>query len=276
MTTVFRLRASGATSLERVPRATSLVRVSRATTLSLCAALVLLAAPLSAQIPEELTNLQVLPEDIEQRALVDAMRGFAGGLGVRCIHCHVGENPESLETFDFASDDKETKLVARAMMRMTREINDTLMPKTGRENPLAVSCATCHHGVEKPQGLRELLAAELAEGGVDRVGERYRELHEKYYGKGTYNFGEFTLTGLAEQVARDQRDPATALALLDLNAELHPESAYTHMMKGRIQAMSGARDDALKSFERALEIKPDDRWARQQLERLKAAPAEGN
>ena len=109
--------------------------------------------------------------------------------------------------------------------------------------------------------------------GVEAVGTRYRELHEKYYGRGAYDFGEFTLTSLAEGVARDQRDPATALALLDLNQELHPESAYTHVMKGRIQARTGARDDAIRSFERALELKPDNPWARQQLERLKAAPA---
>ncbi len=265
MTPVFHLRAFGATFRSRA---------SGATLISLCAMAILLAIPADAQTPDEFTNLQVLPEDIEKRALVDAMRGFAGALGVRCIHCHVGENENTLEDFDFASDDKETKRVARAMMRMTREINDTLMPKTGRENPLTVGCATCHHGVEKPQGLREILAAELDEGGVEGVEARYLELHEKYHGKGAYNFGEFTVTSLAERVARDRRDPATALALLDLNAELHPESAYTHMMKGRIQARSGARDDAIRSFERALEIKPDDPWARGQLERLKSAPAE--
>ncbi len=243
-------------------------------TLSLCAVAILFAVPAGAQIPRKFTNLQVLPEDIERRALINTMRGFAGALGVRCDHCHVGENADTLEDFDFASDDKETKRVARAMMRMTREINDTLLPKTGRENLLTVSCATCHHGVEKPQELREILAAELDEGGVEGVGKRYHELHEKYYGKGVYNFGEYTLTSLAERVARGRRDPATALALLDLNAELHPESAYTFVMKSRIQARIGARDDALRSAERALEIKPDDAWARNQLERLKAVPAD--
>lgn len=247
-----------------------MTKVARWLTLSMA---VLLAAPLGAQIPESYTNLQVLPKDIDRRALVDAMRGYAGALGVRCKHCHVGEHVDTLEGFDFASDDKETKRVAREMIRMTREINETLLPKTGRENLLAVGCATCHHGVEKPQGLRDLLAGELKEGGVDAVGAKYRELHEEYYGKGVYNFGEFTLTSLAEQVARAQRDPATALALLDLNEELHPESAYTHIMKGRILARTGARDDAIGSFERALELKPDNPWARQQLERLKAAPA---
>ena len=35
------------------------------------------------------------------------MRGFAGGLGVRCQYCHVheGNQPNNLSTFDFASDE---------------------------------------------------------------------------------------------------------------------------------------------------------------------------
>ena len=234
------------------------------------------AVSAGAQIPDEFTNLQVLPKDTEKPALIEAMREFAGGLGVRCNHCHVGENGDSLEGMDFASDDKETKRVAREMMRMTREINATFLPRTGREDLLAVNCRTCHHGVERPQDLRDLLAGVLEEGGVEAVGVRYRKLHGEYFGKGAYNFSEFTLTSLAERAARQQGDPATALALLDLNAELHPESSYTYVMQARIHMMSGARDDAIESFERALEIAPDNAWAHQQLERLKAPPQNEN
>ncbi len=247
-----------------------MAKATRWLTIFLCAAWAL-AAPAGAQTPDGFQNLQVLPGDIERRALIDVMRSFAGSLGVRCNHCHVGENVDTLEDFDFASDDKETKRVARAMMKMTRAINETHLPATGRESLLEVRCATCHHGVQKPQGLRDLLAGELEKGGVEAVGARYRALHEKHFGRGTYNFSEFTLTGLAERVARDQSNPAMALELLDLNATLHPESAYTYVMKGRIQTMTGAQDAAIKSFERALEIKPDDQRARRELDRLKAA-----
>ncbi len=243
-------------------------------TISVFVTAALLALPASAQIPDQFTNLRVLPEDIDKGALINAMREFAGGLGVRCNHCHVGESPNSLEGFDFASDDKEPKRVAREMMRMTRAINESFLPKTGREDLLAVNCRTCHHGTERPQDLRDLLAGVLAEGGVEAVGARYRELHEEYFGKGAYNFSEFTLTSLAERVARQQGEPATALALLDLNTELHPESSYTYVMQARIHMMSDHRDDAIRSFERALEMAPENTWARQQLERLKAPPAD--
>ncbi len=234
---------------------------------------VLVASPLAGQIPETSTNLQVLPKDMDQRALVDLMRGFAGGLGVRCKHCHVGENTDSLEGFDFASDKKETKKVARAMMRMTQEINKTFLPKTGREHLVEVSCRTCHHGTPKPQELRAILAETLEKDGLDAVGTRYQDLHDEYYGKGVYRFDEFTLTGLAERVAAKQ-DVETAIALLDLNLTLHPKSAYSHLMKGRIYAMSGARDDARDAFEHAIELDPENAWAKQQLERLQAADTE--
>ena len=74
----------------------------------------LTANPVAAQIPEEFTNLQLLPKDIEQRKLVRTMRDWAGGLGVRCNHCHVG--PENLQGMDFASDEKRTKRAARKML----------------------------------------------------------------------------------------------------------------------------------------------------------------
>ena len=85
---------------------------------------VLLAMPQAvAQIPDEFTNLKVLPEDIDKRELMGIMRGFAGSLGVRCIHCHVGDDPRNLDTVDFVSDDREPKRVARAMLQMVDEIN---------------------------------------------------------------------------------------------------------------------------------------------------------
>jgi hypothetical protein len=58
--------------------------------------------------PPNPTNLQVLPKDTAPRAVVMTMRSFAMGLGVRCQHCHVykGDNPDDLNTFDFANDEK--------------------------------------------------------------------------------------------------------------------------------------------------------------------------
>ena len=104
----------------------------------------------AAQIPATFTNLQVLKKDIPQRELINTMRSFALGLGVRCEHCHVGEGND-LSKFDFASDARAPKLVARKMMKMAESINNDLLKDVGE--PVAspkVTCYTCHRGEKKP------------------------------------------------------------------------------------------------------------------------------
>lgn len=104
------------------------------------------------ELPEKFTNLQVLPKDIPQRPLIDLMRSFALGLGVRCEHCHVGEGND-LSKFDFASDARATKATARRMLRMMITINDDLLAGVGEPPPPGsrkVTCFTCHRGATKP------------------------------------------------------------------------------------------------------------------------------
>jgi hypothetical protein len=94
-------------------------------------------------------NLQVLPKDIGKDQLFPIMKGFAQGLGVRCTHCHVGTEGQPLSTFDFASDAKPTKLIARKMLAMVHRINEQDL---GVKDPkdLKVTCYTCHRGATKP------------------------------------------------------------------------------------------------------------------------------
>ena len=104
------------------------------------------------QLPTTFTNLQVLPKDIAQRPLIDLMRSFAQGLGVRCEHCHVGEGND-LSKFDFAADTKPTKATARKMLKMMFAINDDLLTGVGDPAPAGtrkVTCFTCHRGELKP------------------------------------------------------------------------------------------------------------------------------
>ena len=54
------------------------------------------AAGAEAQIPERFENLQVLPQTTTRPELVAVMRSFATALGVRCVHCHVGEDSPNL------------------------------------------------------------------------------------------------------------------------------------------------------------------------------------
>jgi photosynthetic reaction center cytochrome c subunit len=105
--------------------------------------------------PPPVKNLKVFPRDIDPRALVTSMRGFTQALGVRCQHCHAytGDNPNDLNTFDFASDDKAPKETARTMLRMVRTINDDLLKGVGDSPPpgeAKVTCYTCHRGETRP------------------------------------------------------------------------------------------------------------------------------
>lgn len=112
---------------------TLLVKGSRGFLFAVCLA----AASLYAQPPAP-SNLQVLPKDIPRPQLMNTMRAFNQALGVQCDFCHVAR--------EFAKDDKEEKVVARAMLKMVmnvRENGDKFAPGGRAEK---VACWTCHRG----------------------------------------------------------------------------------------------------------------------------------
>ena len=94
-------------------------------------------------------NLQVLPATITRDQLISNMKFFAQSLGVRCTHCHVGEEGKPLSTFDFASDAKKPKITARKMLAMVHRINSEDFGVTDFAN-VKVTCFTCHRGSTKP------------------------------------------------------------------------------------------------------------------------------
>lgn len=98
------------------------------------------------------TNLKVLPKDISEDQLDDVMKNFCKSLGVKCGHCHVSHQVPGREKpkFDFASDDKEEKELARDMMKMTASINEEYIAKMGDHKLEHITCVTCHNGNEKP------------------------------------------------------------------------------------------------------------------------------
>lgn len=102
------------------------------------------------QLPAKYTNLQVLSKDITQQELIAVMRGAAIGLGVRCWYCHEGTG-DDFSTFNFAADTKEPKATARAMMKMTTQINAMLKDVGPHKGEAAkVTCQTCHRGSTAP------------------------------------------------------------------------------------------------------------------------------
>lgn len=239
---------------------------------SLCLA----ATPLAAQNrfpPDSLKNLQVFPSTTTPMELVAAMRGFATGLGVRCVYCHLGEEGQPLNTVDFASDDRRAKKVARSMYEMVQRINDetiTRLPDRA-DTALRVTCATCHRGVPRPVPIERILTQTVAAAGVDSAVKAYRALRTTYYGRAAYDFGELPLmdagTGFTQQQKFDE-----ALALLNLGNEFFPRSANVMVALGDTYRARRDTASAVKAYREALARDPQNGQARRGLTQLGQQP----
>jgi hypothetical protein len=124
-----------------------------ASALMLTGSIVAAQAPQAGGAPQPpMTNLQILPKDMARAQVVQIMQNFGAALGVTCVHCHQFVGPNDPMN-DFASDAKPAKNVARAMMRMVREINPAVqksVPTKATDQVAAVGCATCHRGKAIP------------------------------------------------------------------------------------------------------------------------------
>ena len=191
---------------------------------------VALGAPASLQAqfpPDSFTNLEVLPRDIHPDTLVRMMAGFTRALGVRCTHCHVGEEGQPLETYDFAADDKAPKLKARVMIEMLGRINGQHLAslENRADPPVRVECVTCHRGVREPRQLQQILLGAHSVAGLDSAVAIYRDLRQRYHGRAAYDFGEVALADVAAAVAaRGHLQDAERLHAL--NIEMNPSSNF--------------------------------------------------
>jgi len=245
----------------------------------------LMACPLAATAqvagkfpPDSATNLQVIPKGTPVMQVIGQMRNITGALGVRCPFCHVGTEGKPLSEFDFASDDKPTKLVARQMMRMVEEINrrlDTLpmvheMP--AHDTPhVEVTCRTCHRGVQEPIPLSTLIAQATVEAGADSGIKSYLALRARYYGRDAFDFGEGSLNVAAFRVAREQKYDA-ALALLALNEQEFPGSSGMYVFRGNILLMQGDTTGAAGAYREAVKRDSTNGEARGRLKDIGQTP----
>ncbi|MEO8635734.1 MAG: c-type cytochrome [Gemmatimonadales bacterium] len=222
--------------------------------------------------PDSLVNTKVIPHDTPVMQVVGTMRNFAGGLGVRCTFCHVGEEGKPLDTYDFAVDKKRTKLVARQMMRMVEEINHRL--DTIPERPTAgvtVTCRTCHRGVSRPVPLSTQLVETTLAAGADSAVRLYQALRQRYYGRDAFDFGEGSLSTAAFQVGREKKYD-DALALLRLNETLFPNSSGMSVFRGNILLMRGDSAGAGMAYREALTRDSTNGEARGRLKEIGQKP----
>lgn len=119
-----------------------------ATAAALAGTFLFVVQPGFGQAEEEFTNLQILPVDIDEERLIGIMRNWEAELGVDCEHCHVAYGRDDPRN-DFASDDKQPKLVARLMLENLISFNRTLTTEAlgkAADEIERVQCSTCHQG----------------------------------------------------------------------------------------------------------------------------------
>lgn len=248
--------------------------IARAAVVALAAGMGLPALA-RAQVPDEYHNLEVLPEDITKGELLDVMKGFAIGLGVRCHYCHVGEEGMPFSEFDFESDEKATKRKARFMLQMVSYLNDERLPGLREvadrvEPPVSVSCQTCHHGVPVPRQIGDIVMNRLDSEGIEPALAEYRSLRQQFYGSASYDFGELPLLLTSNGLLQGGRTDE-ALALATLNLEYFPESVGTLMLIAQAHAARGERDLAVEKLEKVLKLQPGNPQAKRMLETVRAS-----
>jgi Photosynthetic reaction centre cytochrome C subunit len=226
------------------------------------------AVPSPAQVPDKFTNLQYFPKDIAHDDLMQVMRGFSFSLNVRCQYCHAGPDGPSLKGTNFASDEKQTKKTARAMLRMVEAINKQYISRLESKPTNRVECVTCHHGLSKPVSMNALLAETIDKKGLEAALDLYRDLRKKSFGTGQYDFGETPLNQLTESLLK-QNKTKEAATIMEMNVEVNaPPSMWTRNLLAMSHSANKETEKAKADFQKILDIDPENAFAKQQLEKL--------
>lgn len=224
--------------------------------------------PAPAQPQPQFKNLQFFPKTISRDELMGIMRGFSFSLNVRCQYCHAGKEGASLKDTNFESDEKETKVTARAMLRMVEAINQQYIGKLGRKEPHQVGCVTCHHRLTTPTTMNALLAETLEKKDLPSAIALYRDLRKQNLGGGQYDFGETPLNQLTESLLKKQKNQEAA-AIMELNVEFNtPPSMWSLNLLAMSHKANKQIDQAKADFQKILELNPQDAFAKKQLEEL--------
>jgi tetratricopeptide (TPR) repeat protein len=197
------------------------------------------------------------------------MQEIAQGLGVKCEYCHGGMGRGAGQPAAPSQTPSRVE-IARAMIAMTRDLNEKIALATGKpgKDVTRVTCITCHRGVAIPGQLADIVARTALEKGPEDAVAQYRDLRAQYYGRQSYDFGEETLLNAAQQVVRVK--PAASIPLLQANLEFYPKSVRSYAQIAFAYTRDLNDEAAITTLEKALEIEPDNGTIRGQLEQLKS------
>jgi len=224
--------------------------------------LLLAAAGFCASIPATVAAQQAPGGRVATtRNLLADMQSYAQALGVTCEYCHVAPANSGLP--------QPKKDIARTMIAMTRDLNVQVQLATGKAPVEAtrVECATCHRGVTIPKPLGQIIAQTLQYKGAEAAVAQYRDLRARYYGRGSYDFGEDELVNVARPLAPVR--PDDAITLLQLNIEFNPRSAKSYALIGFAYTRKFDDESAITSVQKAVDLEPENGEFQGQLAQLK-------
>src|ERR1700687_2111852 len=228
------------------------------------------------QAPPPMTNLQVWPKDTAPAIVLQFMNAFDDSLGVQCNYCHVQQGGR----FDFASEEKREKKVARQMILLRDSINVVLPAIVGKPAgagptsgdghpgaPVRVLCSSCHRGLPVPASIADVVIDAATSGGAAGLA-KFKELRARYYGGQQYDFPENALLTIAQR-AMNAKNPDDAIAYLQTNLEYYPKSVRTYQAMAQARNAKGDKQGAIKDLEKALELDPENAQAKNQLQEFR-------
>lgn len=219
--------------------------------------------------PSHPGNIKVLPKSATGDQLRDVMVGFTRALGVRCPYCHVGEEGKPLTTFDFQSDARPTKRIARDMLRMVADIDKDLARMKLRQDVrrVNVGCVTCHHGKPRPTTLADELMVTYERAGIDSTILAYQALRGRFYGRDVYDFGENGLGELAAALAKKGRTD-DAIQIYRQIVQQDPQSPRAYGALAQALEAAGRKQEAIDAYTKVLQLEPQNPMAKRRLDEL--------
>jgi tetratricopeptide (TPR) repeat protein len=174
---------------------------------------------------------------------------------------------------DFKSDEKAAKKKARFMFAMTDTINRVTLAGLAEraDPPIRVQCVTCHRGSPLPRTLAATLVDVDEKLGADSAIARYRALRETSMENGRYDFGEQSLSETARALTQHGKG-ADAVRILELSAEVHPNSTQVDMELADAYAKNGDKDKAVARYRGVLARQPNNQFAKRALQQLGVTP----
>lgn len=114
------------------------------------------------------------------------------------------------------------------------------------------------------------LAAAMGREYILRGREAMLKLFRELKGSDDYNLSEDELNELGLRLLYDRKDTGAAIEVLKLNTEQFPRSFNVWDSLGEAYYQAGDKDEAIKNYEKSLQLNPDNVGGRRMLEELRS------